>query len=34
MAGMKIHTVVTVVHQGGNTLEVLASKRDYDGFSS
>ena len=34
VAGMSIHTAAAVVHQGGHTLEVLASRRDYDGFSS
>ena len=29
MAGMRIHTAAaTAVHQGGHTLEVLASRRD------
>ena len=34
VAGMRIHTTAAAVHQGGHTLEVLASRRDYDGFSS
>ena len=33
MAGMRIHTSAATVHQGGHTLEVFSSKRDYDGVA-